>query len=72
MELSSRLGRLDAKLGDGLEAVLRSHHLRRLGELGWTDALTVPTEPGWWSTPVPVRPGNSLEVLIDGASALPQ
>ena len=72
MELSSRLGRLDAKLGDGLEAVLRSHHLRRLGELGWTDALTVPTEPGWWSTRVPVRPGNSLEVLIDGASALPQ
>ena len=72
MDLSSRLGRLDAKLGDGLEALLRSHHLRRLGELGWTDALTVPTEPGWWSTRAPVRPGHSLEVLIDGAAALPQ
>ena len=72
MDLSSRLGRLDAKLGDGLEAVLRRHHLRRLGNLGWTDALSVPEEPAWWSTRAPVRRGNSVDVLIDGAAALPQ
>jgi phosphatidylserine/phosphatidylglycerophosphate/cardiolipin synthase-like enzyme len=72
MDLSSRFGRLDARLGDGLEAVLRRHHRRRLGELGWADALAAPTAPDWWSTRVPVRQGNSLEVLIDGAAALSQ
>jgi phosphatidylserine/phosphatidylglycerophosphate/cardiolipin synthase-like enzyme len=72
MDVTSRLGRLDARVGDGLEAVLRRHHLRRLRKLGWSEALETPGKPGWWSTRAPVRAGNSLDVLVDGASALPQ
>lgn len=71
MDLSSRLARLDAKVGDGLEAVLRRHHVRRLRRLGWSDALGVPAEPAWWSPRVPVRSGNAFDVLVDGAAALP-
>jgi phosphatidylserine/phosphatidylglycerophosphate/cardiolipin synthase-like enzyme len=62
--------RVDAKAGDGLEGLLRSHHRRRLGRLGWSEALTRAEGSGWWSTRAPVRPGNRLEVLIDGTAAL--
>ncbi|MGW5237869.1 phospholipase D-like domain-containing protein [Monashia sp. NPDC004114] len=69
---------LDAGVGDGIEAVLRRHHRRRLGRLGWSDVLDPPrpsTEAGaqtWWSRQAPFRSGNSLEVLLDGADALPE
>src|SRR3954466_3949976 len=66
------LSRLDAALGDGLEYAMIGHHRRRLARLGRLDAL-VPASPGLWSTSgsFGVRQGNSLEVLIDGAQALP-
>src|SRR4051794_11783780 len=66
------LSRLDAALGDGLEYAMIGHHRRRLARLGRLDAL-VPASPGLWSTTgsFGVRQGNSLEVLIDGAQALP-
>lgn len=64
------LGQADAKAGDALEALLRNHHRRRLGRLGWSDALNPSGEEGWWSTRTQVRGGNTVEVLIDGTSAL--
>ena len=44
----------------------------RLRKLGWSDAIDPDGSDSWWSTRVPVRRGNSVEVLIDGASALPE
>jgi phosphatidylserine/phosphatidylglycerophosphate/cardiolipin synthase-like enzyme len=66
------LDRLDAAVGDGLERAMMHHHTRRLRRLGQLEALA-PTTPGLWaSTAAPPREGNALELLIDGASALPQ
>jgi phosphatidylserine/phosphatidylglycerophosphate/cardiolipin synthase-like enzyme len=66
------LRRLDDRIGDGLEAVIRRHHRRRLRRLGWADALAPPDGPDWWSPRVERRTGNSVQVLIDGATALPE
>jgi phosphatidylserine/phosphatidylglycerophosphate/cardiolipin synthase-like enzyme len=46
------------------------HHRRRLGRIGWSQALGPPAG-GWAAREPPVRPGNAVEVLIDGAQALP-
>lgn len=70
MRATAFLDKIDQRIGDGLEAVLRSQHRRRLSRLGWLDALEQHGDT-WWSTRAPVRSGNSLEVLIDGESALP-
>jgi phosphatidylserine/phosphatidylglycerophosphate/cardiolipin synthase-like enzyme len=64
--------RVDSWAGDGLEAALRAHHRRRLSRLGWSPVLDPSDESGWWSQRAPVREGNSVEVLVDGASALPE
>ncbi len=72
------LDRVDARVGNGIEEVLRRHHRRRLGRLGWSDVFEqqrTPPRTGaepWWSMRSPVRPGNSVEVLVDGAAALPE
>jgi phosphatidylserine/phosphatidylglycerophosphate/cardiolipin synthase-like enzyme len=66
------LARLDERAGDAIEAVLVRHHRRRLRKLGWSDAIDPDGAESWWSTQVPVRRGNSVEVLIDGATALPE
>jgi len=63
---------LDKALGDAVERVVRGHHHRRLRRLGWKHAL----EPGgdglWVSGDPPPRDGNAVELLIDGAAALPR
>ena len=64
--------RLDAALGDGLERAMVRHHVRRLRRQGRLHAL-MPASPGLWATTAPPpREGNALDVLIDGASALPE
>jgi phosphatidylserine/phosphatidylglycerophosphate/cardiolipin synthase-like enzyme len=70
--MAGSLDRVDAKLGDGLERAIVSHHRRRLQRLGRVDAL-VPASEGLWATTAstPPRAGNALEVLVDGAQALP-
>jgi phosphatidylserine/phosphatidylglycerophosphate/cardiolipin synthase-like enzyme len=70
MELS--LAHLDDRLGDTLERVTARHHMRRLRRHGQL-AAAVPSSPGPWATTATARPrtGNSFEVLIDGAQALP-
>jgi phosphatidylserine/phosphatidylglycerophosphate/cardiolipin synthase-like enzyme len=66
------LERLDAAVGDGLERAMVHHHARRLRRHGRMEALA-PASPGLWArTAVPPREGNALEVLIDGANALPE
>src|SRR4051812_36611998 len=66
------VSRLDAALGDTLERAVLSHHRRRLRRQGRRDAL-IPASPGLWATTAtaPRREGTALEVLIDGANALP-
>lgn len=61
---------LDARLGDGLENVLCSHHARRLRRLGWGEVLDG-AGTGWFTPRRTVQHGNSVEVLIDGATAFP-
>jgi phosphatidylserine/phosphatidylglycerophosphate/cardiolipin synthase-like enzyme len=58
----------DGALGQLVERLTTSHHRRRLRRVGWTEAI-VPTPGGWADDVPPPRPGNALEVLIDGAAA---
>ncbi len=46
------------------------HHARRLERIGWEGALD-PPPGGWAEGTYPPRAGNTVEVLIDGAEALP-
>ena len=62
--------RVDAVLGERLEAAIRAHHRRRLRHAGWGRALDPPAA-AWARGGTPPREGNELEVLVDGASALP-
>jgi phosphatidylserine/phosphatidylglycerophosphate/cardiolipin synthase-like enzyme len=62
---------LDRALGDQLERQVRAHHRRRLRALGREAALA--PGPGVWAAgDPPPRPGNSLELLVDGEAALPR
>jgi phosphatidylserine/phosphatidylglycerophosphate/cardiolipin synthase-like enzyme len=56
--------------GDQLTTQIRKHHQRRLRRIGWERGLDPPA--GGWSDSATVRDGNCLEVLIDGAEALPR
>jgi phosphatidylserine/phosphatidylglycerophosphate/cardiolipin synthase-like enzyme len=62
---------LDASVGNGIEAAVRAKHRLRLHRLGWQHALEPNGSRLWARGSPPPRPGCSLEVLIDGASALP-
>ena len=42
------------------------HHRRRLGRIGWSRALD-PATSEWATGEFPPRPGNTVDVLIDGA-----
>src|SRR4051812_14761905 len=66
------LDRFDAAVGDGIERAMIHHHMRRLRRHGQFKALAPATEGLWAQTGAPPRHGNSLEVLIDGANALPR
>ena len=66
------LRQLDDRLGDGIEALIRRHHRRRLRRLGWAEVLDPPAGQDWWSARAERRTGNSMEVLIDGGVALPE
>jgi hypothetical protein len=56
--------------GTQLTRQISGHHRRRLRRIGWGQALDPP--PGGWAATHPSpRPGNAVEVLIDGTQALP-
>jgi phosphatidylserine/phosphatidylglycerophosphate/cardiolipin synthase-like enzyme len=65
------VGRLDALVGDGIETAVSYKHRRRLRRLGW-ERVFEPSGPGVFAQGnPPPREGCELEVLIDGANALP-
>jgi phosphatidylserine/phosphatidylglycerophosphate/cardiolipin synthase-like enzyme len=58
-------------LGSAIDRAVTSHHARRLRKVGWSNALET-AGGGWVQGGAPPRPGNSIEVLIDGAEFLPR
>ena len=60
---------VDDALGQLVERLTISHHRRRLGHVEWATAID-PAPGGWAGGDPPPRPGNTVEVLIDGADAL--
>ncbi|HEY3764536.1 MAG TPA: phosphatidylserine/phosphatidylglycerophosphate/cardiolipin synthase family protein [Gaiellales bacterium] len=59
---------LDRRFGETVSAAVRAHHRRRLSKLG---KHPLAGEAGGWSADAPPpRPGNRIEVLIDGEHAL--
>ncbi len=68
MNLSGKhiAGWIDARAGDGIEALVKLKHRRRLDRLRQSEALE--PGPGWWADDDPrPRTGCSLEVFVDGA-----
>lgn len=66
------LNRLDDVAGDAIEWTIRAHHGRRLRRLGRGGAIRPPAG-GWAETgSFAPRPGSRIEVLVDGATALPR
>jgi hypothetical protein len=57
-------------LGEAISEQVRRHHRRRLRRLGWEYALDG-ERAGWVVGEPPPRPGNAIDVLIDGIEALP-
>src|SRR4051794_11646022 len=65
------LSRLDAAAGAVIEGSVVRHHRRRLRRLGWARALEPDGGDLWADGEPSPRPGNRLDVLVDGAEALP-
>jgi phosphatidylserine/phosphatidylglycerophosphate/cardiolipin synthase-like enzyme len=65
------LERLDQALGERLERLVVAHHRTRLRRVEQLGALDTPVG-GWASGDPPPRPGNAVEVLVDGSNALPE
>jgi phosphatidylserine/phosphatidylglycerophosphate/cardiolipin synthase-like enzyme len=65
------LDRVDDLLGDGVERLVAAHHRRRLARHGHRPAEA---PPGGWAEggSFPPRPGNRVELLVDGAELLPR
>jgi phosphatidylserine/phosphatidylglycerophosphate/cardiolipin synthase-like enzyme len=64
--------RLDAWVGGQIERAICSHHRRRLSRVGRRGQFDPPADGELWAGGEPaVRDGCALEVLIDGAEALP-
>src|SRR5205085_8031115 len=62
---------LDDRVGDTIERAIRAHHRRRLRRIGWEHALDA-SGVAWAAGEPPPRAGNAVEVLVDGAEALPR
>jgi phosphatidylserine/phosphatidylglycerophosphate/cardiolipin synthase-like enzyme len=65
------LERLDTAAGDLVERVVVDHHRRRLTRLGHRPSLD-PPPGGWAEAATPPRPGNAVELHVDGAEMLPR
>ncbi len=70
---SRAIDRLDGWLGAGIEGASRAHHRRRLRRVDQEHQIDPPPGSSTWAAgDPPPRSGCSLEVLIDGAEALPR
>jgi len=70
--MTTGLDRADALVGAGIERAVRTHHRRRLRRLGRLATLDPPADGRLLCAgDPPPRPGCRLEVLVDGATALP-
>jgi phosphatidylserine/phosphatidylglycerophosphate/cardiolipin synthase-like enzyme len=71
--MSSPLEQLDRAAGLGIDALVRAHHRRRLRRVGRGAQLEPPDDGRLWAAGDPSpRRGCKLEILIDGAEALPR
>jgi phosphatidylserine/phosphatidylglycerophosphate/cardiolipin synthase-like enzyme len=69
----SALDHIDRRLGQATEWAIAAHHRRRLARLGHSGSYNPPADGSMWCAgDPPPRDGCSLEVLIDGAQALPR
>jgi phosphatidylserine/phosphatidylglycerophosphate/cardiolipin synthase-like enzyme len=67
------LEELDRAAGVGIDTLVRAHHRRRLRRAGRASQLEPPDDDGLWAAgDPPPREGCRLEILIDGAEALPR
>jgi phosphatidylserine/phosphatidylglycerophosphate/cardiolipin synthase-like enzyme len=70
---SDVVGQLDGWAGTGIERAIGAHHRRRLRRAGRLAQLDPPDDGSPWSAgDPPPRPACELELLIDGAQALPR
>jgi phosphatidylserine/phosphatidylglycerophosphate/cardiolipin synthase-like enzyme len=71
--LKHPLEQIDTWTGQAVERSVGAHHRRRLRRAGRLAQLDPPPSPSLWAAGDPApRSGNSFEVLIDGAQALPR
>jgi phosphatidylserine/phosphatidylglycerophosphate/cardiolipin synthase-like enzyme len=64
---------VDGWVGQAIEASIGGHHRRRLQRVARIDQLDPPQDPSLWAARDPQpREGNALDVLVDGAQALPR
>ncbi|HEX6664640.1 MAG TPA: phospholipase D family protein [Gaiellaceae bacterium] len=70
--MTELLSAVDRGIGHAVQRIVCRHHQRRLTRLGWGRALDPDDNAPWAAGEPPPRPGCSLEVLIDGAEALPR
>ena len=68
--LESVAVKLGHALGEQIDSSVRGRHRLRLRHLGWERALTA-SDLGFARGGFPARPGNKLDVLVDGSEALP-
>lgn len=70
------LSGIDAALGAGIDEAMKAKHRLRLARHGWSWVLDQAADPtdghSWWTPGVPVREGNSVEVLLDGEHIVPR
>jgi phosphatidylserine/phosphatidylglycerophosphate/cardiolipin synthase-like enzyme len=63
----------DRLAGALIEGAMRAHHRRRLRNLGHARCYDPPADGRLWAAgDPPPRAGNALDVLVDGAQALPE
>ena len=60
----------ESLFGEAISDQISRHHRRRLRRIGWEHALDAGESP-WATGQPPPRAGNAIEILIDGAEALP-
>ncbi|MEA2218314.1 MAG: hypothetical protein QOJ35_940, partial [Solirubrobacteraceae bacterium] len=71
MDMLEPIADVDRLLGRAIELSVKQHHRWRLRRLGQASAIDVDGARLWATGAPPPRPGNRLDVLVDGAQALP-